>query len=236
MSKNNIISEGLHHAFYPDDQAIVYEKGMYVNERENKEYTFYVDTAFRNLKNNPNPFQFQIEFTPLAGNQDISFPLKVDEANYIFIRQVLLPVRLLNESMINQRFFVLRIKELTLPYQYYCSNNINDKTDIILFNSGIQGYNLVLEGKTVTSFRDDLKPKLTRLTFQFLMYDSCAINVANNLQGSSDEDSLLIYPTAENNVEDIYSEMPQVDPSQPFNNVFIEMKIGVNDMQILSKN
>jgi hypothetical protein len=60
--------------------------------------------------------------------------------------------------------------------------------------------------------------------------------VANNLQGSSDEDSLLIYPTAENNVEDIYSEMPQVDPSQPFNNVFIEMKIGVNDMQILSKN
>jgi hypothetical protein len=94
----------------------------------------------------------------------------------------------------------------------------------------------VLEGKTVATFRDDLKPKLTRLTFQFLTYDSSMINVPNNLQGSSNEDSLLIYPTADNNVEEIYGELPQVNPELPFNNVFIEMKIGINDMQILGKN
>jgi uncharacterized protein VirK/YbjX len=80
-----------------------------------------------------------------------------------------------------------------MQYQYFCSNKINSQTDIILFNLGIQGYNLLLEAKSVITFRDDLKPKLTKLTFQFLTSDGETINVPNNLQGATEENSLILF-------------------------------------------
>ena len=227
---NNITNNNLHHAFYPDDQLLVYEKGMYINNRENKEYTIYIDTAYRNFENNPNPFNFQIEFTPLAGVENISFPIKVDEANYIHFRLIMLPLRLLTENIVNQRYLVLRCKELSMQYQYFCSSKINSQTDIILFNLGIQGYNLLLEAKSVITFRDDLKPKLTKLTFQFLTSDGETINVPNNLQGATEENSLILF-----NSDDTSTVCDEVNPSAPYNNVFIEMKLGINDMQILGK-
>jgi hypothetical protein len=232
---NNLLDGNLHHAFYPDDQEIVYDRGLYVNDRENKEYTFYIDTTYRNFNDYPNPFQFQIEFTPLAGSREISFPIKVDEANYIFFRQVMLPVRLLTENIVNQRFIILRIKELIMPYQYYCSSTINQQTDIVLYNLGIQGYNLMLEAKSVITFRDDTKPKITKLTFEFLTYNGDPILVPNNLQGTNVGDSILVFPAEGVDTTEVYSEQPTVDPNQPFNNIFIEMKIGINDVQILTK-
>lgn len=232
---SNLLNSNIHHAFYPDDQMLVYDKGMYTNERENKENTFYIDTVSRNFNINPNPFLFQVEFNPLAGFDDIAFPVKIDEVNYIFFRQVILPIRLLTENIVNQRFIVLRIKELNIPYQYYCSSKINPRTDIILFNVGIQGYNLLLEAKSIITFRDDIKPKLTKLTFQFLTYDGEPIETPNNLQNTPIEESLLVYQTGTLDLNDIYGMTPQVDPSMAFNNIFIEMKVGINDVKILAK-
>lgn len=232
---SSLLATNVHRAFYPDDKEIIIEKGLYQNDRENKEYTFYIDTAFRNFNENPNPFQFTIEMSPLAGSKNILFPTKIDEANYLFFRQVILPLRLLTENIVNQRFVVLRIKELNMPYQYFCSSKINPQTDIILYNVGIQGYNMMLEAKSVITFRDDIKPKLTKMTFQFLTYDGEIITIPNNLQGASIEDSMLVYDKSDIDINEIYETKPEVNPHLSFNNVFIEMKIGVNDVQILSK-
>jgi len=240
--RNNITLTNLNKAFYPEDKKLVTELGMFTGSRDNKEYTLYVDTKDRNTASNRNPFNFQVYFSRVLGrsfldtnsnsqDQDIVFPFKVEELNYIYIKFVQFPLRLLYEytgptpSRIID-YFIVRIKELNIQYHFYSNSKLNSTTDIILYPSQQQNDFLSLDSKIMINFRESIQRTINRLTFEFLHSDGTPITVPYKLtltDGIDKNTVLLDYST-----DDI------TDPDNPLlsiNNIFLEIKLGINDKQ-----
>jgi hypothetical protein len=230
---NLIHNNKFNRAFYSDDKRILAENGQYSNGRENKEYTLFVNSTDRNINLNPNPFQFTIDFmAQFSGDsntiiRNISIPFKIDELNYIYVKQTFLPIGLLNSAHVGDKFFILRIKELNLQYQYSSSPSFNSSTDIYLYNIGTINDCIILDAKTIQLFKADTKPIINRLSFQFFTSDFTPITVITNLSDITDPSALQIILTQDDPTNPL-------SPFYPGNNLFMEIKLGVNEKQILA--
>jgi hypothetical protein len=244
---NLIENNKFHRAFYPDDKRILFENGQFQNGRENKEYTLFINSVDRNLSRFPNPFQFNIDFmaqfsnphsnnndsfyqdqnNPLTTIRNINIPFKIDELNYIYFKQIYIPTVLLPSSSLQDKYFILRIKELNMQYQYSSSPYFNPSTDIYLYNIGNMNDSIVLDSKTIQIFKTDIKPVINRLSLQFFTSDFKPITVITNLDEPSN-------PGAWQIVLNIGDDTNPLSPLYSGNNLFMEIKLGVNDKQILT--
>lgn len=197
-------------ALSPNDNEIMQEKGLYINNRYNRDYTLYIDSKDRDISKYSSPFHFAIEFDSV-GTKNINFPVKIDELNFIYFKQVFIPIKLLPKRLLNSKYFILRIKELNMQYQYSSSIEFNSNTDIILFNVGYSNHCLILDSKMGIPFNDELRPSITKLTLQFLDFDLKPLIVSHEVE-DEDEDCKTL------------SE-----------NIFIDLKIGINEKTGLNK-
>ena len=233
---NDIVVNNLTRAFYPSDKNLIIERGMYVNNRENKEYTLYIDSKDRDYDKYKNPFNFSVDFGSTitqSVTKGINFPYKIDELNYIYIKTVYLPVRLLYEYFQTKTrpilYFIIRIKELNFTYHFFSNQNFNSQTDVLLYPIGNQGDFLNLDSKIVINFKDNVKPVVNRLTFEFLHSTGEPILVPTKLRlddGIEKNTVLLDY----SNPNIIDGDTPQLQN----NNVLMEIKLGINEKQNLT--
>jgi len=207
-------------SLYLHDKEIQHDKGLFVNSSSNKEYSIYINSKDRDLESTRNPFNFTIEFMS-RNTRNINIPILVSSLNYLYVKQVYLPATLLTESILSNKYFVLRIKELNMQYQFCSSSNFNNSTDIILYSVGFSNNYLILDSKLPVQFNDELKPSIKKLTFQIFDGNMNPLNVISNLNNPSSPDSWQI---------DFSSSIESpLNPNLETNNIFIDVKLGIND-------
>lgn len=205
---------------YGYDLEIQKEKGLYVNSHYNREYSLYINSKDRDLVNFPNPFLFVVEFMT-RDSKNINFPLLINELNYLYIKQIYIPVCFLTECIMENKFFILRIRELNMQYQFCSSQNFTSATDIILYNVGFMNNFLLLDSKVPVQFNEELRPSVTKLTFQLLDGNMNPINIITNITNPHNPDLWKIDFNSESDSE--------LSPIIDKNNIFIDIKLGVND-------
>lgn len=236
FDKHNIVSNNLHRAFYPTDKDIIVERGMFTNERENREYTLFIDSKDRNFRASPNPLKFTVYFSQTFSRSflendpsfhhsqnDINIPILVDELNYIYIKTVYFPGRLYGDGFaFPENYIVLRIKELDMRYHFLSSPGLNSQTDILLYQTGTAPNSIVYDSKMMVNLPEGRKQTIKKLTFEFLHSNGTPFTVPIKIN-VSDDAGLIDY--TETDPESI------TYPGNVVNNVFMEIRLGVNDKQ-----
>jgi len=189
---------------YPSDRDLIVARGAFENDRIPQEYTLFIDSSARDTSISPSPFHFYVEFNTIGGSTSMNIPMNPQEVNYLFVRQVALPLTIFDSTNVNSRYMVLRIKEMDSIMQHYSNPILNGKTDVLLFAAGATQDTLYLEAKNPVTFRENNRLRLRRLTFQILDGDGTPIVPVETLDSS--------WKT----------------------NVFIDIRLGVNDKQTLS--
>ena len=189
------------------------------------EYTVYIDSSLRDITKYPNPFRFVVEFEPLSDSTNVQIPLSVREVISIRFRSIILPLRLVPSP--GERYFILRVKELDIPFHYHCDPVLNNNTDLVLYNSGVGGTNLYLDCRTDIRFPVGSFPRLRKLTFEFLDCRGQPLIPRSNMTDTDIQAWNLFYPHLsciddDNEVGHLLS-IPELDPKQSMNNTFIEV-------------
>lgn len=194
-------------------------------------YTIYIDSTNRDMVSQPNPFKFTAEFDALPGNPGVCVPFSVRELHSMKFSQVILPLRLVPSP--GERYFVLRVRELDIPFQYHSSSALNNSTDIVLYNSGVGGPNLYLDARSTILFPTG--QRLRRLTFEFLTPQGQPLEpLSNAMSGVDMEHWNLVFPHLfrddddddERSARHLLLTHPEMDPCKTSNNVFMELQIG----------
>ena len=170
-----------------------------------------------------------VDFDPLPGSKDVKIPLSVRELASVRLNRVILPLRLVPYP--GERFFILRIKEMDVPFHYHSNPRFNNNTDILLYNSGAAGPNLYLDCKTNVRFTPGNYPRLRKLTFEFLDSNGTTLVPRSNMTDDDMSAWNLYFPRDNDDTSnDTMSELlqslilnPDYDPQQSINNVFIEL-------------
>lgn len=192
------------------------------------EQVVYIDTRDRNMKKVYNPFHFGVEFGSQNNFTDnIGIPLTINNMYYLRFRTIVLPVRLVNFPI--DRYFILRIKELDIPFRYHSNPALAPSTDIILYNVGVNGPSLYLECRSDLRFPQGLGKRLQKLTFQFFDSMGRPLLVDSNVNHATPDDGPwnLVYKhlLPDNLLSETFP--PETDPYQMLNNVLLEMHMGV---------
>lgn len=196
------------------------------------EHVVYVDSSQRDITLYPNPFRFIVDFDPLPGSRDVKIPLSIRELVSVRLNRVVLPLRLVPSP--GDRFFILRIKELDIPFHYHSNPLFNNNTDLLLYNSGVAGPNLYLDCKTDVRFTPGMYPRLRKMTFEFLDSNGSTLIPRSNMTDNDMSAWNLYFPHCDcnndntncNPVSDVLQSLignPDYDPQHTINNVFVEL-------------
>ena len=190
-------------------------------------YTIYIDSTFRDMTVFTNPFKFNIEFDPLPGSPAVGIPMSVKEIFSLKFGQIILPVRLVPYP--GERYFILRIKEIDIPYQYHSNPVLNNNTDLLLYNSGIGGPNLYLDCKSTLQFPMGIRGRLKKLSLEFLTFNGDPLIPTSNATCAEVENWNLVFPhlfvDSEGAKQHLTTTCPDLDPTRSINNVFMELQL-----------
>ena len=253
-TNNSILFNKISQAFYPSDRQVILDNGSYTHKGNRREHYFFIETRYRGKKY-PSPFHFQVTFGQQNPNNDdtINFPYPLDEVMYIHIKEISLPVRLLPQYCMNQRYLFVRIRELSSINIHY-SNPIMTNSDILIWRLSDQGPYWYGEGKYPLEFKLTNPLSIKRLTFEVFDPNGNPIQIISNLNSQNPMDwKLCIHDkkkTTCNISPDDYNSLCdkenleesdiidiiqfkenyiEFNPYFDFNNGFINLYVGLND-------
>lgn len=173
-----------------------------------------------------NPFRFDVEFDPLPKSPAVGIPISVREIYSLKFGSIILPLRLIPYP--GERFFILRIRELDIPFQYHSNPVLSNNTDLILYNAGIGGPNLYLDCKSTIQFPLGMRSRLKKLSFEFLTTRGEPLQPVTNADCEDMQRWNLIFPhlfTDNEQAAHLFADCPEMDPTQSINNAFLELQL-----------
>lgn len=188
--------------------------------------TIYIDSTFRDMTQFANPFRFNVEFDPLPDSPAVSIPISVQEIYSLKFGSIILPLRLVPYP--GERFFILRIRELDIPFQYHSNPALNNNTDLLLYNAGVGGPNLYLDCKSTIQFPLGIRSRLKKLSIEFLSIQGEPLLPVTNANCDDVQMWNLVFPhlfTDHEQATRFFIDCPDMDPTRSINNVFLELQM-----------